>query len=190
MIGDFNIARGPQPSDCFLIQALAELESDQCVLVSHDRTPMRLMRVSHRGSGQSVILITRRAKLTSSEGHRQLSDGFTLNPVLSVNALWLVRPQKFQLKISTAAVVFPVCANLRFRGWGGGERSPFACISNREAPRWSDLFSDYMNNRLRLRQAHHRQAQNFRPSRDGPATCDKHPGRGSRPSLQIASKSA
>jgi hypothetical protein len=83
MIGDFNIARGPQPSDCFLIQALAELESDQCVLVTHDRTPMRLMRVSHIGSGQSVILITRWEKLTPSEGHRQLSDGFTLNRVLS-----------------------------------------------------------------------------------------------------------
>ena len=37
MISDFNIARSPQPSDCFLIQALAELESDQCVLVTHDR---------------------------------------------------------------------------------------------------------------------------------------------------------
>jgi hypothetical protein len=45
--------------------------------------------------------------------------------VLSVIALWLGRQQKFQLKISTAAVVFPVCANLRFRGWGGGERSGF-----------------------------------------------------------------
>jgi hypothetical protein len=99
-----------------LIQALAELESDQCVLVTHDRTPMRLMTVSHMGSRQSVILITRWAKLTPSEGHRQLSDGFTLNPVLSLIA-WLRKLSRLVSQPGLSAVgYFRVFHAIRHRG--------------------------------------------------------------------------